>query len=151
MGLMRILGWLGDRALNRLAPLDGADWLNRLECSSDVLGPGELLRVAETGAAPPAAAPAGQRTPASPCEGAGRPPISAFPSTWQTRWADLPTLRMPVFWTDDDNEFQSDMTYLRGLLAFLVDQADDGGRVRPIPAAWSRELARKRDELKSLK
>lgn len=148
MGLMRILGWLGDRALNRLAPLDGADWLNRLECSSDVLGPGELLRVAETGAAPPAAAPAGQRTPASPCEGAGRPPISAFPSTWQTRWADLPTLRMPVFWTDDDNEFQSDMTYLRGLLAFLVDQADDGGQVRPIPAEWSRELARKRDELK---
>lgn len=151
MGLMRILGWLGDRALNRLAPLDGADWLNRLECSSDVLGPGELLRVAETGAAPPAAAPAGQRTPASPCEGAGRPPISAFPSTWQTRWADLPTLRMPAFWTDEDNEFASDITYLRGLLSWLVEQADDGGRVRPIPAAWSKELARKRDELKTLK
>lgn len=154
MGLMRILGWLGDRALNRLAPLDGADWLNRLECSSDVLGPGELLRVAETGAAPPAAAPAGQRTPASPCEGAGRPSLLSSCSSNcadAERWADLPTLRVPVFWTDDDNEFQSDMTYLRGLLAFLVDQADDGGRVRPIPAAWSRELARKRDELKTLK
>ena len=152
MGLKHFLADVADRLMARLAPLDGADWLNRVEADVDVLGPSDLLRAAEECAAPPPrAGAAGQRTPASPCEGAGRPPISAFPSTWQTKWADLPTLRMPVFWTDDDNEFQSDMTYLRGLLAFLADQADDGGQVKPIPAAWSRELARKRDELKSLK
>lgn len=152
MGLKHFIADLADRLINHFAPLDGADWLTRVEADMDVLGPQELLRVAEECAAsPPRVGAAGQRTPASPCEGAGRPPISAFPSTWQTKWADLPTLRMPVFWTDDDNEFQSDMTYLRGLLSFLADQADDGGQVRPIPAEWSRELARKRDELKTLK
>ncbi len=153
MGLKHLIADLADRLINHFAPLDGADWLTRVEADIDVLGPQELLRVAEECAAsPPRDGAAGQRTPASPCEGAGRPPIiSAFPSTWQTKWADLPTLRMPVFWTDDDNEFQSDMTYLRGLLSFLADQADDGGQVRPIPAEWSRELARKRDELKTLK
>jgi hypothetical protein len=152
MGMMRILGWLGDRALNRLAPLDGADWLTRFECSSDVLGPGELLRVAEAGAAPPppGAGAAGQRTPASPCEGAGRP-IPAFTSSWGARWADLPVVRTPQFWTDDDNDFQSDMTYLRGLVTWLVEQGADGLPVHDIPNVWSEELKQAHTDLRAIR
>lgn len=150
MGLTRWLAVAADRLLERLSPLDGADWLTRIEADTDVLGPSELLLMAEArhpepplGVAPPAGAP-----PFSP---AGPNVIPARPSTWESEWHDLGVMQIPAFWTDDDNDFQSDITYLKGLVSWLVEQGEDGAPVRDIPAAWSVELACAKQELRNLR
>lgn len=64
------------------------------------------------------------------------------------RFDYLPTIALAPAMSDADNEFHSDMIYLRDLLIELRHQADVLGRARDIPPPWSDQLQAATAELK---
>lgn len=67
------------------------------------------------------------------------------------RFDTLPVISFPPSMSDADNEFHSDMIYLRDLLIELRHQADVLGRARDIPPPWSDQLQAATAELKLIK
>lgn len=66
---------------------------------------------------------------------------SAFPAAFAERFKDLKTIQIPAApLTDDDIEFQSDMSYMRDLLHAIVMQASHGGHCSPWPDDLSTHL-----------
>ena len=55
--------------------------------------------------------------------------ISAFPSHWVARHHNLPIVRVPAAkMTDDEIEFQGDLSYMRALVNAIIDAVLEGRR-----------------------
>lgn len=58
-----------------------------------------------------------------------------------TIFDDLPLVQLrPQEWTDDDNDFHSDILYFRGLMDSILEAVCFGHRPEPMPVELSIEL-----------
>lgn len=71
---------------------------------------------------------------------------------WMKQYEDLPLLlNTPVKFTDDDIDFQSDMSYFKDLLLEIQLQAMATRQANPFPAVLTDELDHALNELAGIK
>jgi hypothetical protein len=64
---------------------------------------------------------------------------------------DFPIIVCPPSWTDDDNDFHSDILYFRALLNDISELVYASKFANPFPIELADELAAATDELKKVK
>ena len=64
---------------------------------------------------------------------------------------NLPLIAVPPSWTDDDNDFHSDILYFRALLNDITDLVYQNRYANPFPIALSDELTAATESLKAVK